>query len=365
VPREPAAWTLADARAALHTTAGLAVTDESQPDEPRYVLSFPAAGDAKLEPLGAGSFAYAGSARDAVSGRELAVSFRLDAGPGGRFAISAFRGPDADTSQPGLPLRAAFYYPWFPELWSAEGLNPFTRYRPSLGLYDSADPAVIAEHVAAMRYGNVAAAISSWWGIGHVTDERFARLLAVARPTPFRFAVYYEPEGYGDPSVERLRDDLAYIARTYGSSPAYLRIDGRIAVFAYGDEGDGCAMAERWREANTLGAYVVLKVFPGFESCPAQPDGWHQYAPANAASVHRPYAATISPGFHGATGELRLPRDLDRWRHDVAGMTASGLPLQLISTFNEWGEGTAVESAEEWTSASGYGDYLDVLHEIA
>ena len=33
-----------------------------------------------------------------------------------------------------------------------------------------------------------------------------------------------------------------------------------------------------------------------------------------------------------------------------------------MTTFNEWGEGTAVESATEWQTASGQGAYLDVLH---
>jgi hypothetical protein len=42
-------------------------------------------------------------------------------------------------------------------------------------------------------------------------------------------------------------------------------------------------------------------------------------------------------------------------------MVASGARLQLVSTFNEWGEGTAVESADEWASDSGRGTYLDIL----
>jgi hypothetical protein len=29
----------------------------------------------------------------------------------------------------------------------------------------------------------------------------------------------------------------------------------------------------------------------------------------------------------------------------------------------EWGEGTAVESSTEWDSSSGYGQYLDCLHD--
>jgi hypothetical protein len=78
---------------------------------------------------------------------------------------------------------------------------------------------------------------------------------------------------------------------------------------------------ERWKEANTVGAYVVLKVFGGYRDCPAQPDGWHQYGPAVARDDQSPF-----------------------------------------SSFNEWGEGTSVESAEEWATASGYGTYLDILH---
>ena len=33
-----------------------------------------------------------------------------------------------------------------------------------------------------------------------------------------------------------------------------------------------------------------------------------------------------------------------------------------MTTYNEWGEGTAVEPATEWASPSGFGVYLDILH---
>ena len=45
-------------------------------------------------------------------------------------------GPTATQSgdnQPGFPIRAVFYYPWFPEAWNQQGFNPFTNYTPSLG----------------------------------------------------------------------------------------------------------------------------------------------------------------------------------------------------------------------------------------
>ena len=57
-----------------------------------------------------------------------------------------------------------------------------------------------------------------------------------------------------------------------------------------------------------------------------------------------------------------LPRDLPRWQADITDLNSSPLPWHLVETFNEWGEGTSVESAQEWATPSGYGAYLDALH---
>jgi hypothetical protein len=57
-----------------------------------------------------------------------------------------------------------------------------------------------------------------------------------------------------------------------------------------------------------------------------------------------------------------LDRDLQRWSQDIRDMVTSGQSWQLITTFNEWGEGTSVESAIQWATASAQGAYLDALH---
>ena len=134
-------------------------------------------------------------------------------------------------------------------------------------------------------------------------------------------------------------------------------------VVVYADGGDSCAMAERWAQANTVHAFIVLKVFSGYRTCRYQPDGWHQYAPAVPDDAQAGYSYSISPGFHKATESgPRLVRDLARWSTSIRAMVSSGAPWQLVTTFNEWGEGTSVESAAEWSSASGFGAYLDALH---
>jgi hypothetical protein len=189
--------------------------------------------------------------------------------------------------------------------------------------------------------------------------------LASTAGNPFRWSVYYEPESLGDPSVSQITADLTYLRDRYGGDPSYLRIDGRFVVFVYADGADSCGMVDRWTQANTVNAYLVLKVFGGYQNCARQPAGWHQYGPATAADKQGRYSYTISPGFSKVGESPRLARDLARWQENVRAMVASGAQFQLITTFNEWGEGTSVESAQEWASLSGYGTYLDVLHDNA
>jgi hypothetical protein len=261
-----------------------------------------------------------------------------------------------------FPIRAAFYYPWFPEGWTQEGIYPYTNYNPSLGFYDLSDQAIIQAHIKAMIYGNIEAGIASWWGQGSSTDQRIPSLLSAAAGTNFKWTIYYEPEGIANPDIATLTSDLTYIRDHYSNDQGFLHIDNRFVVFVYADASDGCEMAERWKQANTVNAYIVLKVFPGYRNCSSQPDGWHQYSPANAEDSQGQYSFTISPGFWKVGQDPQLVRNLQAWQYSVQDMVASGANFQLITSFNEWGEGTAVESANEWSSPSGYGSYLDALH---
>ena len=73
----------------------------------------------------------------------------------------------------------------------------------------------------------------------------------------------------------------------------------------------------------------------------------------------------ISPGFDEASSPAPArARSLDAWRRSIADMVASNAPWQLVISFNEWPEGTSVESGGDWASPSGFGAYLDALHEL-
>ena len=82
----------------------------------------------------------------------------------------------APTPQPSFPIRASFYYPWYPETWTVNNAHVF--YHPTLGYYSTTDVATQQAHIRAMEYAGMNAAISSWWGPGHYTDTRLKQLMA-------------------------------------------------------------------------------------------------------------------------------------------------------------------------------------------
>lgn len=254
---------------------------------------------------------------------------------------------------PGLPIRAVFFYPWYPESW-----YPTIHYTPTLGArYDSSSPSVLAYQVAAMEYAHIDVAIASWWGPGTPTDGRVPLLLNASAGTSLRWALYYEPV----PGTQAA--DLNYIFANYGSSPYYEHLDGKPVLFVYSRSVASCADAANWVAVNAGRFYLDLQVFGGYQSCASQPDQWHQYGPASRTDELSGHSYSISPGYwkYDSATPL-LARDPAAFATAVQDMVASAEPWQLITTWNEWGEGTAVEDAVQWASKDQYGQYVDILH---
>jgi hypothetical protein len=318
---------------------------------------------------GATSATYSLSSTDAGHALRLQVRATNDAGQtAASSAPSAIvqSSPPPPAPQPSFPIRASFYYPWYPETWTVNGAHVF--YHPTLGYYTTTDIATQQAHIRAMEYAGMNAAISSWWGPGHYTDTRLKQLMAttVSMGSPLKWAVYYENEGYGNPTVSKIASDLAYIRDNLATSSAYLKVGGKPVVFVYNADDTTCDVANRWSQANEqLGSpmYIDLKVFYGYRTCTNQPSSWHQYGPNAPSDEQAGYSFSVSPGWWRADQSTPLlARSPSRWQTNVQAMAASGEPWQLVTTFNEWTEGTAIESAQEWASPSGYGTYLDALH---
>ncbi|MBV8305452.1 MAG: hypothetical protein JOZ04_14670 [Acidimicrobiia bacterium] len=263
---------------------------------------------------------------------------------------------------PPTGFTAAFYYGWYPSSFS----NPGTKYHPTDGAYDSNNLGEVQHQISEMRYAGMQGAIASWWGpasslpYGYAqVDRAFGVDLQAAHGTPFQWAVYFESgsPAFGDRSVGALQSYMAYVRDHYAGDPNYLHMAGRPVIFVWPNAGDGCDMVQRWHDAN-IGFYIVQKRFDGWQSCTGLADSWHEYSPNVYRSVLSPYSYSVSPGFNRYDSQgPYLARDPGQFDAAVAAMAAAPVQWKLVTTFNEWGEGTAVEPAAEWGT-----QYLDILH---
>jgi len=263
------------------------------------------------------------------------------------------------------PVRAVFYYPWFTETWHATD-----KFHPSAGQYSSDDRATVDRQMADLAYAGEQSVITSWWGQGtHKEQTRFPMLMDSAKAHGLTVTPYYEKEGVSDTSLTDIKADLAYLKSYEQANPqGFLHVDGKPVIFVYNAAAStsSCAAVTKWKQATNGFAdwYVDMKVFSGFATCADQPSSWHQYGPASAVSSHLPYSYNVSPGFYQyAESAPRLARDLTRFKQNLADQVSSGAGWQLVTSYNEWGEGTAVESATEWASADGHGAYIDAMHD--
>lgn len=267
-------------------------------------------------------------------------------------------------------LALAAYYPWYgrPDGPSGRWVHwePARRYastrQPAAGYYDSLSKDVVATHCALAREAGLSGFLASWWGPGTHEDRAFPLLLAEAARAELEVAPY----------VERARDaadlvaQVRYLLERYASSPAALRIGGRPAIFLY-------ARVVPLADDATLGALRRLAPEPFLVADGLVPenvrrfDGVHSYIaldlpPEAAGALYRAVAracaaegktfiATAIPGYDdtaartpGTRLERRGTEVFHRWLTAALGSGADGL---LVTSFNEWHEGTEIEPSAE------------------
>lgn len=296
---------------------------------------------------------------------------------------------------PSAPFNATFFYPWYkngttdgiwqhwegsaspgynhtpPTNWLSHYLpavNNTSAFKPSSQLYNSNDVQTFNWQLAQMKAAHQSVAISSWWGQGDPTDANFSTIMKYMNPAtgadpgnPYsnmRWAVYYEPEGYGDPSVQQIDNDLNYIKANYATQPGYLWVNGKPVVFVYNAadaQGDyWTSDVTRWTQARAdTGFYVNMKIDPVIYGgvSPTVMDGWHEYGPTSRSSSFQNYFYFVSPGFWFEQNQPVLARDPRAFTRAVNAMARANVTWKLTETWNEWHEGTSVEPGIDanWT----------------
>jgi hypothetical protein len=307
-----------------------------------------------------------------------------------RFLLGLLAGALATpAAQPPVPKQVlAFYYDWYgnPEhskRWvhwkdvnpSAKTIGGSTHY-PVLGAYDSHDPEVLRKHFREAKAAGITGFIVTWWRKGDFHDQGMPGILKAAQQAGMKVTIYYETVPGNRP--EGAADDLLYILNQYGRNPAWLHAHGKPVVFVYG-RAVGQLKLDGWQKAIAEVNQRFPAVFIGdqlSERAAAVFDGIHTYnitgriagksveeirawAKSNYSDAVKKAdgkisCVTVIPGYDDTHLAERKPPRPTTDRHEGATYKAlweeaiAARPdWVLITSFNEWHEGSEIEPSVE------------------
>ena len=326
-------------------------------------------------------------------------------------AIAATRLPaparaEGEAHPPTQRRVMAFYYPWYGTVdgpggagrtvhWGLidtdhQDIAASTHY-PQLGPYDSHDEQLIEQHCRWAEAAHIDTLIVSWWGHGHYTDRPMQKILDACARHGMKACIYYETVPRPQ-TPQTAAADIVRVLEKYGAHRAHLKVGGRPVVFIYGRALNELGLSG-WHEAiqavqsgheggvTAIGdqfSYGSARVF----------DGVHTYNTAGllrglsleqvgrwSAETYAPWVRladqagaistiTVIPGYDDTkirTPGLAVERyDGQSYRTQWAQAIDADPHWVLITSFNEWHEGSEIEPSSEYGHT-----YLDLTGEYA
>lgn len=293
----------------------------------------------------------------------------------------------------------ALYYGWYGmtgnrNSWGEANTNRHelskTARYPVKGPYSSHDPAIINWQIDQAKAHGITGFVVSWWGKGKWEswhDQSLALLLKCAEKKDFKVSVYWEQErDTGAHLVQFAVDDLSYVLQRYGKSKAFLKVDGKPVIFVYdrvesqtplasmaeiiqktrakaGDflligQGYQGSLAYLFDGLHTEYEHGKMKLYLLADSASDKLNEFREWASesftrgAQIARQHgRIVCPMIIPGFNNIKSS---PAHVMAHRYDgqtYRAMWEAALKTKpdwiLISSWNEWLEGTEVEPSLE------------------
>jgi len=315
--------------------------------------------------------------------------------------------------RPAELLVGAYYYPWYyKERWTRE---PVTN-TPKLGWYSSSDRKIAADHVHWAKQADLDFFLISWLSPdGREGMNLKDSVLPELEKAQFRFALLYEtplalglPAGKpidlaamlpdGAKAGDRLVEHFDHLAENYLKHKQYLRFKGKAVVMVYlvRDMVNAGLYLKAVRERlgkRGVDLYLIADVV--YWEAPDKLDwaflkehfqavtGYNMYyRPKFLEAVQRQFQATdraarkeglrlipnVMPGYDDTplrgTERVTINRRRGQFYRDYWGVGSEFVgpnqPFLLVTSFNEWHEGTEVEPSME------HGDlYLRLTRELA
>jgi len=287
----------------------------------------------------------------------------------GLWSSGRIVGAAANAQQSGTPLVLAFYYTWFDEnTWNYATVPDLPAAQ-----YVSRDRGAMGRQIEQAQRAGIDAFLVAWYGPNgdsNQTEPNLAALLDEAAVRNFRIGILFETtspflNGTGDATVA-----LAHALNVHANHPAFLRVDGRPVIFFWRPT---LWSVDSWRAIRDQvdPARSAIWIAEGVDmSYQAVFDGHHLYSntwspPADlgytnekfarwtaAASqqygTHKRWVATVMPGYDDTrTGRGNaFARDREGgayYERSWQAAIASAPDWIVITSFNEWPEGTYIE----------------------
>jgi hypothetical protein len=297
-----------------------------------------------------------------------------------RFAALAFLAAlvlfsPASTFADQPPRVFAFYYAWFDEqTWTPDHVADMPAEQ-----YVSRDPGAIARHIDQANGAGIDSFVVSWLGPGNPTDERFKMMLDIAGGKGFSATIDFEANKYG--SRETLINALTYVRDQLMPHGAFARVNGKPVIFFWRQQ---VRSVDEWMEIRSAvdpnhdqvwiaeGVNIAYqRVFDGHHlySIAWSPDvnftlnDWSKRV--RRAGADKLWVATVMPGYDDtrttrADKFARNREDGNFYRATWNAALASRPDLVVITSFNEWVEGSHIEPSVTFGNL-----YLDLTREYA
>ena len=272
----------------------------------------------------------------------------------------------------------AYYYAWWAPQTVGPGKSPDWPVVP----YDSWDPAIIQTHVAQAASAGIDGLLVAWYGpqeFNNQTETNFRMILDQAQANGITALLSIDlGSAAWFKSTQEIIDGLTYAINVHAQHPAYYRYNGK-PVFFFWYQGryslsDWAAIRQQVDpNHNTIwiAEGAALDTMPTF-------DGLHMYTISWADNVGGTLAqwgnstrakgglwvATAMPGWDNTYTQQseKYVRDRENgafYRDTFAGAVASNPNMIVITSWNEWWEGTQIEPSNN------AGDfYLNLTREL-
>jgi hypothetical protein len=273
-------------------------------------------------------------------------------------------------------LVLAFYYTWFDRNSWAPNRVPDVPQQP----YVSSDRAVMGRQIDQAKAAGIDAFVVSWYGpsvANNQTETNLRALLDEAAARGFRIAVDLEVAGPFFKNAGDVQAALGALLATHAQHPAYLRSGGKPVVFFWRQQRYNTGTWKAIRDAVDPGR-GSLWIEEGVDVSPLSVfDGHHLYSVtwnpqtdmaatarkfaqrtrAAAAKLGAPkvYVATVMPGYDdrktGRSNAFAVSREGGAYYERSWQAAISSAPDWIVITsFNEWPEGTYIEPSKAFGS---------------